>query len=232
MGMKIIGITGVAHSGKSTAATVLQRVTGGKRDGFAAPLRRFTMEAFGLDEDQIYGPRKEEPIAGVSRRCPSCDGAAIVESWEDIAVSRRGLCSTCSGAGSIPTTPRFAMQTLGTEWGRMVSGGRVWIDWLIRRANVALSSGAPCVIVDDVRFLNEAVAIRNAGGSILRIRRSSVERAAETWRTHSSERDILTEEMGALVTDIPNDGEIEDFVERMTRLGMEIAWRDVSSVVG
>jgi len=64
-------------------------------------------------------------------------------------------------------TPRYAMQRLGTEWGRDMIHSDLWVEtWKREVAKV----GAP-VVADDLRFPNEAVALRALGGFVLRLRR-------------------------------------------------------------
>jgi hypothetical protein len=63
-------------------------------------------------------------------------------------------------------TPRFAMQTLGTEWGRNLIDSELWV-----RAWLRATEGWPLVVADDVRFPNEAKAVRDAGGLLIRIER-------------------------------------------------------------
>lgn len=61
-------------------------------------------------------------------------------------------------------TPRQALQTLGTEWGRACLGADLWVRlWAAEALNHAH------VVADDVRFGNEAEAIRQAGGRVIRI---------------------------------------------------------------
>jgi hypothetical protein len=65
-------------------------------------------------------------------------------------------------------TPRHAMQTLGTEWGRELVHGDLWINaWidLVRKCDL--------VVADDVRFVNEAQLIRSMGGQVWRITRDT-----------------------------------------------------------
>lgn len=62
-------------------------------------------------------------------------------------------------------TPRFAMQTLGTEWGRDIIAPDLWL----RAWRDELDRTAGPVVVDDVRYLNEAEAVRQAGGRLIRI---------------------------------------------------------------
>ena len=62
-------------------------------------------------------------------------------------------------------TPRFAMQTLGTEWGRGLIGTALWTKAWARKADALLDSGRG-VVADDVRFPNEIYAIRSRGGRV------------------------------------------------------------------
>lgn len=54
-------------------------------------------------------------------------------------------------------TPRHMMQTLGTEWGREMVYGGIWV-----KAFEHMNAGK-CVIVPDVRFENEATLVREYG---------------------------------------------------------------------
>ncbi len=70
-------------------------------------------------------------------------------------------------------TPRYAMQTLGTEWGRNTIGKNIWIDILFYTLEHGRSGDV--IIIDDVRFPNEILAIKNKGGVIWRIDRPGLE---------------------------------------------------------
>jgi hypothetical protein len=78
-------------------------------------------------------------------------------------------------------TPRYAMQTLGTEWGRNLLHENIWVDMLVAKVNKERG----VVVVDDVRFPNEIKAIRDNGGVVAWIERASIydgedEHASET----------------------------------------------------
>ncbi|MDH1267062.1 deoxynucleotide monophosphate kinase [Rhizobium pusense] len=65
-------------------------------------------------------------------------------------------------------TPRHAMQTLGTEWGRKCMGKDFWTNlWRSRVDSVLAFDGR--VVVDDCRFPNEAEAVRKLGGVVWRL---------------------------------------------------------------
>ena len=55
-------------------------------------------------------------------------------------------------------TPRHAMQTLGTEWGRKLMADTLWIDVTMTRV------AGRKVVLTDVRFPNEVEAVERAGG--------------------------------------------------------------------
>ncbi len=65
---------------------------------------------------------------------------------------------------------RHMMQTLGTDWGRALIKPTVWVDVTSAKIMRLLDDGWK-VIVDDMRFPNEYQAIRDLGGSCVRITR-------------------------------------------------------------
>ena len=77
-------------------------------------------------------------------------------------------------------TPREMMQSLGTEWGRMLVSGDVWISALRKQLNPQKN-----YVIDDVRFDNEALFVRERG-AVIHVQR---ERFIEN-DTHISEAGI------------------------------------------
>ncbi len=67
-------------------------------------------------------------------------------------------------------TPRWAMQSIGTEWGRQCLGADFWVRAWAKIADEKLARGVP-VVVDDVRFSNEAQAIWDRDGLLIRVQR-------------------------------------------------------------
>lgn len=65
-------------------------------------------------------------------------------------------------------TPRHAMQTLGTQWGRDCIGAGLWTELWVRRVQLILAAGGR-VVVDDCRFPNEADGVRKLGGVVWRL---------------------------------------------------------------
>ena len=127
----IIGFTGAAGSGKTTAAKLL----GYPVISFATPLKEMVAVVLRAAGQDVYrclkGDLKETPIAALGGR-----------------------------------SPRYLLQTLGTEWGRMKVHADLWVNLAIRQAQQQIDGS---VVIDDVRFDNEVEAIRTAGGIIIRL---------------------------------------------------------------
>jgi len=89
-------------------------------------------------------------------------------------------------------TPRLALQTLGTEWGRRLTPD-IWVEAAIREADARLKPGwgtvipAPMVVIPDMRFRNEFEAVKRYGGKTLRLYRRD---APPLRYQHPSEKDL------------------------------------------
>jgi len=99
-------------------------------------------------------------------------------------------------------TPRHAMQTLGTEWGRALISDSIWVDATLRAA-----LQVPLVVIPDVRFPNEVKAIQDHGGLVVRITR-----AGAVVDDHDSERFIDELEVDF---ELENDGTVEDLHDKV-----------------
>lgn len=77
-------------------------------------------------------------------------------------------------------SPRVAMQTLGTEWGRDLISPTLWVD-AVRRKIMAYPDVR--FLITDVRFVNEAIMIRELGGQLIWIDRPTT----TMHTTHASE---------------------------------------------
>lgn len=102
-------------------------------------------------------------------------------------------------------TPRHAMQTLGTEWGRQLIGPEFWTTVWKHHAQLALAAGHG-VIVDDCRFDNELRVVNEMGGVAIKIERPGV----RPVNAHVSENGINTE-----LPVVVNDADIPTLVSRV-----------------
>lgn len=150
----IIGLLGIAGSGKTLVAKHLVDEYGYHRTRFADPLKTM-LRALGLTEAEVDGDHKMRPM------------------------ERFG-----------GVTPRHMMQTLGTEWGRRRIHPDLWVDaWKVAVANLP----GP-IVVDDVRFPNEAAAVWAMGGEVWRVFRpgiGTIEHFSEQVGTKIAENELL-----------------------------------------
>lgn len=103
-------------------------------------------------------------------------------------------------------SPRELLQTLGTEWGRNTIRDDIWIQAAMRKARLISK-----VCITDVRFDNEAEAIRREGGIVWRITRPSAFLHGHA-AAHSSEAGIRDEFVNETVA---NDGTISELKARV-----------------
>ncbi len=160
----------------------------GKMGSGKTTAARHLIEQHGFERVRFAGPLKNMMYAlGLSEA--EVDGAL-----------KESPCDLLGGK-----TPRFAMQTIGTEWGRQIIDDRLWIRaW--RRAVEKTTPGA-WIVADDVRYANEAAAIRDMGGVLIRIDRAAVSRAAPS---HSSEEIGFDCDFA-----FSNDGSVEHFKQQV-----------------
>lgn len=106
-------------------------------------------------------------------------------------------------------SPRYLMQTLGTEWGRDLVHPDLWVLLAdgYRKAAEAKGTG---MVISDVRFRNEADWIMSSGGLLIEILRPDAEQVAE----HVSE-----DALGGLTlpAQIVNDGTVKELQETVVQ---------------
>lgn len=125
MPAKIIGLHGLARSGKDTVAAILAEQTKHTEMlSFATPLKLMLTSLLG-SATYLHESEKEKTIEWLGR------------------------------------SPRYLLQTLGTEWGRDLVHPDIWIRLLERR--VEFCRDASLIVITDVRFENEAAWVRKHG---------------------------------------------------------------------
>lgn len=154
----LIGLVGKAGSGKDSVADHLVEKRGFSKKWFAGKLKEVVCDLFDLSKEQVFDTRKKEEVDPRYKM-----------------------------------SPREILQLFGTDVCRNIYPN-IWIDYLMRdyqktmrRARMARGEGAevgvgteakmsaghpyapPHMVVADVRFLNEAAAIVQQGGTVWRI---------------------------------------------------------------
>ncbi len=112
-------------------------------------------------------------------------------------------------------TPRFAMQTLGTEWGRTYMGQDFWVNLLIQKAH-DMEFGTN-IVIDDCRFPNEAVAIqRDLQGKVWKLVRGMQPLGVG----HASEREQAYVNADCIVM---NNGSLDNLLEKVELMLTEVS---------
>lgn len=113
-------------------------------------------------------------------------------------------------------TPRFAMQTIGTDWGRDIVCQDIWTNaW-----RTTLPAGD--VVCEDVRFPNEAETVRMAGGVVIRICRGDDKDVKHVSELQSFDTDYV----------LQNDGSVEDICRKVWNLALLLLDPDRSETFG
>lgn len=147
MSAKLIGLVGLAGSGKSSVAEVLAR-RGFVRAAFADELKRIAREQFGWDGQKDERGRRLLQVLGTE-----AGRAYDPDIWTKRLFAR--IDPLLAGAAPLTYELRRPPGIPGPETAHVVSD-------------------APAgVVIDDVRFQNEVDAIRARGGRLILVTRSS-----------------------------------------------------------
>ena len=107
-------------------------------------------------------------------------------------------------------TPRKILQLLGTEAGREIIHPNIWVNSLF--ADYTTDSNW---IITDVRFPNEAQAIKDRGGIVVRIERPGGE--SHCGGAHASETALDDYDFDIVIN---NDGTIEELIDKVKQLNL------------
>lgn len=154
--MNIIGISGKAGSGKDTVTSILLENKSFTSIAFADPIKRFAMDIWNFNYDQLWGPSQNRSLP--DERYPIGNGEYL--------------------------SPRKVLQHVGEECARALERG-VWVRYALNIAKILLTednlSYSPvngiqignnkfsAVIISDCRYINELSAIKESGGKLIKI---------------------------------------------------------------
>lgn len=141
----IIGMSGLAGSGKNSVANIIKKNYDNWVDiSFAKPMKDAVACMFGLPRELLEGDTKDS------------------REW------REQKCEYWSEKFNYEITPRRILQMFGTELVRNNLNQNFWVDRLEFEIKNLTKEGKN-VIITDVRFPNEANMIKNIGGEIWQV---------------------------------------------------------------
>lgn len=158
----LVGICGIAKSGKDTVGSFLVKNHGFVAIAFADPIKRTAAEWFGWNEDRLWGPsdRRNEPD-------PRYDGLTARKALQFMGTEiGRNLYPDlwCRYGVNLAKRLLEAKQDGGPAGYHSLyysPAGGIWHGHNVRQVQG--------VVITDVRFKNEIKAIREAGGKLVRI---------------------------------------------------------------
>jgi len=195
----LIGISGKIGSGKDTLGIVIKNCadSGYEIKKFADKLKDIACLLIGCTRRQLENREfKETPLG---------------EEWDNL-------------------TPRKLLQLLGTECGREIIHPNIWVNALFadyvcdncgqqecptdeEDTGQMIDSSFPNWIITDVRFPNEAQAIKDRGGIMIRIERPGVE--SHCGGQHPSETALDNYNFDYV---IENEGSIDELIQKIKQL--------------
>ena len=174
---EIYGIAGKKGHGKDTFARLVCEAISAHKERkyrpfqikhFADTIKQMSMRIFGITEKQVTDPATKD--APLSSPIVLDNYVEIMRAETGIAIGQHGL---------VARTPREVVQFFGTNYVRHIQDD-YWVASF-------MSKMTKRTLVPDIRFMNEAEAIRKDGGHIVKIVRID---AKDTGDTHVSETEV------------------------------------------
>lgn len=123
-------------------------------------------------------------------------------------------------------SPRYAMQTLGTEWGRNMISDDLWLNRAMRKATELRFEGYS-VVISDLRLDREAEAVISAGGRVLEVVRPG---SVIDGSGHITEAGV---DASLITAKIDNSGDFRQLAHSITRaldLGGQVQDRPIDRI--
>ena len=170
--LQIIALTGLAGTGKDTAADILATHCGFTKLAFADALRAEVQAAYNVPAELLTRrDLKEMPTAALA--LVECTDMGFIGALARTDMTRGAILSYAWLEA--PHSPRQILQWWGTEY-RRAQRVNYWLDLLRDRIRqLHALDGRSRFVITDCRFENEAAMIRAMGGVVWQITRTDVQ---------------------------------------------------------
>lgn len=261
----IVILCGKARSGKDTAAGFIAEFANTTQIALADPIKRIAQKLFKFSDAQLWGPserrgeqyhlsREEAAVLLFSPRYTDILDGEIkgiisneqyrraLESFSRFVEDN--LLAEIASKGFV--TPRYALQAIGTEWGRNQVDTSLWTNITLRHAQRLLSGGwiytpnhglrqaivgpaSDLVVISDGRFRNEILKVRKLGGLAIHIVRPDPDDLVGKGGIAGHQSEVEQEKIPPHFynTTIYNDGSLSAF-ETYIKTVIKEAYRDSS----
>lgn len=200
MRSRLLALMGNQGVGKDVFAARLSEKHAFMPMAFADEMKRICARVFDFTPEQLWGPseKRNEPDPRYPKGCPTCKGfgGMIIDPRDGSMICpvapdhlKASACPSCKGSGVVylsararrcncwaPSGAGSAGPTCGVRL--TLADARILLDkprWVYTQLHGLLpsdgKSSVPGVVITDCRFLNEARAVRAAGGFVLRLSR-------------------------------------------------------------
>lgn len=220
----LVGLSGLAGHGKSTVAKYLSQLLGYRTYALASPIKNFFRCLFLWDREHLYGELKETecitPFISANEIVQALRTAQIPLEEYHVVLNFFAEFAQFTHEESYfdgyPATqyrvsPRRAMQIFGTEVCRSIDEN----VWLQCAENALNNTANKSLIIEDVRFDNEAEFVHNKGVLV-----NVVRKGGASALNHASEQ--LDATLWAM-EDIYNDGDLAKLKQKCYDLSLKIA---------
>lgn len=192
--MRIVGLSGYAQSGKDSIGHLLVEHYGFHRFAFADRMKEIALAINPIiDWYSLPGTTAGRPVR--------LDEIISAVGWERAKHNEE---------------IRQMLQRIGTEAGRKYLSDDVWVKATFRQ----MDNPAGKYVITDVRFPNEAVAIHDQDGVLVRVSRPGIEAA----NTHVSESAL---DDWAWDYEFDNDGTLDDLAEQVADMAFDLKLAEV-----
>lgn len=205
--MKIIGVSGKARSGKGEFAKLAVERFGATVVSFAAGVKEEVAGFLAFADARVAATGKPWEQRHLYGEQADKEQLLVIET-QDLPLGMPEITGFLKTYAFMPNstvaifTPRAIMQWWGTEY-RRAQDDLYWVKKAMARCT---GTGPLLYVIDDCRFDNEAQAIRDAGGVLVRVNRpngptpSNPDHPSETGLDDWADWDIIIENVSDVKT--------------------------------